>query len=104
MKANSSRPPVEEERVVRRRTKNREAAQASRLRKRVRLETLEGLVAEQKAITAAIMAERDNMQRENATLRSEVEFLKEALRSSMEGLQCPEAADQLFPQPAELAL
>jgi len=97
IKANVSKPVLEEDRVVRRRTKNREAAQASRLRKRMRLETLEGMVAEQKAITAAIMTERDNMQRENATLRSEVEYLKEALRTSMEGLRGIEA-DQLFAQ------
>jgi hypothetical protein len=97
IKANVSRPVVEEDRVVRRRTKNREAAQASRLRKRLRLETLEGMVAEQKSITAAIMTERDNMQRENGALRSEVEYLKEALRTSMEGLRDIEA-DQLFSQ------
>jgi len=85
----------EDERVVRRRTKNREAAQASRLRKRMRLDTLENLVAEQKAITHAIMVERDNMMRENMALRSEVEYLKQALRVSMDGLKGLEA-DQLF--------
>jgi len=100
MKSDVCKP--EEERVVRRRTKNREAAQASRLRKRVKLETLEGLVAEQKAITHAIMSERDNMMRENASLRHEVEYLKQALRVSMEGLKGLEA-DQLFSQ-VELGL
>jgi hypothetical protein len=88
---------VEDERVVRRRTKNREAAQASRLRKRMRLETLEALVAEQKAITHAIMSERDNMMRENVALRAEVEYLKQALRVSMDGLKGLDA-DQLFAQ------
>jgi len=88
---------VEDDRVVRRRTKNREAAQASRLRKRMRLETLESLVAEQKAITHSIVADRDNMMRENATLRAEVEYLKQALRVSMDSLKGCEA-DQLFAQ------
>jgi hypothetical protein len=92
----------EDDRVVRRRTKNREAAQASRLRKRMRLDTLETLVSEQKAITHAIMTERDNMMRENMTLRSEVEYLKQALRVSMDGLKGLEA-DQLFSQ-VELGL
>jgi hypothetical protein len=87
----------EDDRVVRRRTKNREAAQASRLRKRMRLETLESLVAEQKSITHAIVVERDNMMRENATLRTEIEYLKQALRSSMDGLKGLDA-DQLFAQ------
>jgi hypothetical protein len=97
MKANLSKTNVEEERIVRRRTKNREAAQASRLRKRQRLEHLEGLVAEQKAISAQLIAERDTMTRENSTLRSEVEYLKEALRTSLEGLRGIDA-DQLFAQ------
>jgi hypothetical protein len=99
VKANVARvPAVEEDRIVRRRTKNREAAQASRQRKRMRLETLEAMVAEQKAITAAIMTERDTMHRENATLRAEVEYLKEALRTSMEGLRGLESESLMFAQ------
>jgi len=97
IRAHIGKVAVEEERVVRRRTKNREAAQASRLRKRQRLELLEGLVAEQKAITAQLVSERETMQRDNSTLRSEVEYLKEALRTSMEGLRGVDA-DQLFAQ------
>jgi len=97
IKAHVGKSVQEEERIVRRRTKNREAAQASRLRKRQRLEHLEGLVAEQKAITAQLIGERDTIQRENATLRSEVEYLKEALRTSMEGLRGVDT-DQLFAQ------
>lgn len=95
IKAHVSKVNVEEERIIRRRTKNREAAQASRLRKRQRLEHLEGLVSEQKAITAQLVAERETMTRENSTLRSEVEYLKEALRTSMEGLRGVDA-EQLF--------
>jgi len=102
MKANVARVPVEEDRIIRRRTKNREAAQASRQRKRMRLETLEAMVAEQKAITAAIMTERDTMHRENATLRSELAYLKEALRSSVEGLRGLESDPMLFAQELNL--
>lgn len=63
---------TEEERVLRRRLKNREASQMSRDRKRQRLEVLEAEVNEQKAIVASVSHERDmallEVQRLNAML------------------------------------
>jgi len=74
---------TEEERVVRRRTKNREAAALSRERKRSRLETLEKQVERQKKLNATLVNERDLMKVEAMRLRGEVEYLKSVLSKSL---------------------
>eukprot|EP00300_Choanocystis_sp_HF-7_P027222 c32298_g1_i1.p3 GENE.c32298_g1_i1~~c32298_g1_i1.p3 ORF type:complete len:244 (+),score=40.60 c32298_g1_i1:213-944(+) len=68
----------EEERVVLRRLKNREASQLSRDRKRQRLEVLEAEVAHQKTIVHAVERERDDALRVAAMLRAELAHIKAA--------------------------
>jgi len=70
---------TEDERIVRRRKKNREAAQQSRLRKRMKLESLEAQLAEQKAIHNS---EKIQLELENESLRKQVEYMREVLRSA----------------------
>jgi uncharacterized sporulation protein YeaH/YhbH (DUF444 family) len=74
---------TEEERLVRRRKKNREAAQLSRHRKMMRLDTLEQQVAHQKAINGTLLHEREILKRETQALRSEVDYLKMVLSKSL---------------------
>lgn len=74
---------TDEERALRRRRKNREAAQLSRLRKRVKLETLEQLLGKEKELTSQLCNEREVLLRENNSLKDEVNYLKEVLRKSL---------------------
>jgi len=90
---------TEEERVVRRRKKNREAAQLSRHRKMMKLDTLEQQVADQKAINGSLLHEREILKREAQALRSEVEYLKMVLNKSLSVASVFGALDQ-DPEPA----
>jgi hypothetical protein len=83
MKKTSLANLSEEERAVRRRTKNREAAALSRQRKRSKLETLEKQVERQKKINGTLINERDVMKVETNRLRGEVEYLKSVLSKSL---------------------
>lgn len=70
---------TEEERIVYRRLKNREASQLSRDRKRQRLEILEAEVADQKAIVAQVEHERNQALCELSILRNELSTLRARL-------------------------
>jgi hypothetical protein len=84
----------EQERVIRRRRKNREAAQKSRLRKRQRLESLEQQLADHMVVYQDVVAAKNKVDWENKALREELERMKKLLAS---------AAPSLVPQQPVLA-
>lgn len=71
----NERECTEEERIVRRRKKNREAAQQSRLRKRLRLESLEAQLAEEKARHELTLKAKITAELDNARLRKQLECM-----------------------------
>jgi len=74
---------TEEERLLRRRKKNREAAQLSRYRKRAKLDDLERRLDIQKSVNSNLMNEREVMRGETMRLRNEVDYLKSVLAKSL---------------------
>jgi len=79
----------ENDRLLRRRKKNREAAQKSRLRKRMKVEGLEMQLAEHMAVHRDVLAAKATVEQENELLREEIASLKRILGGAPSHVSSP---------------
>jgi len=79
---------LSDEQLLRRRQKNREAAQKSRLRKRMKVEGLEVQLAQHLAVHREVVAAKAAVDLENERLRAEVDNLKRLLTGGARPVIC----------------